>query len=623
MAIPIIRSLLLVFLISYACFGDEKNGDGGANLDFDPEALYEEALSLLSGKIGVAKDRNAAIELLKQAAAADFAEAYNLLGFLYIEGNGFFRSPRKGNRMFEKAAALNNASAQFNLGYSYRFGRGAAKDLDKAQEFFKRVVDPLEPHRINPAAFDLYRHAKGSAYYYLGGLYVSEDLLGKDYSKAIDYMTQAESLGNAGAATFLAVQYAIGKEVEKDSTKAEFYLDRYNLLSQNNVRLSINKTYFEGMDRDMDEFLKEMASSIADDLDEEVQRMKISFGVSLMSGEDEDIYDPKMAVRWLTLAEEDSADVRVRLAQLYYRGEGVEKDRKRARDLLERSLRKSVMASYNLGVMKINGEGGAADVEAGRELIEDAADRDLYVARLYLDEQGTLDYLSHEEAKSKCVEAVETQDIRALYSMGMRYLYGRGVDWDKQKARSLIEEAAKRSYAPAQYVLATQFVGVFDGIFTKKWITSSVEQGYLPAKHRMADWLSRGQYFKRDRGRAISMLEECVEEGYPKSMALLGKFYRDGEGVDKDLDRSLNLLERGAALEDPIATMYLAEAYLEGLAVEKNVERGFDLMVEASERGAINANFEVGELYAKRRSRRNELGGCCRLVSESGTFLSC
>ncbi len=594
-----LRSYSLIAVLTIACLAplamvDAQEAD---RVEEDSEALYTEALESLSKAAFLSGDRAHAISLLRKSAELGYMEAYNLLGFLYIEGNGLLRSPRKGNGMFAQAAALNNATAQYNLGYSYRFGRGVKGDLTEAERLFRLVIEPEEPHAISPEGYGVYRSVKGAAYYYLGDLYAGAEMGESNKERSIAYMKAADELGNSNAAMFLAIKYALGEGVEKNADDAERYLERYNLLSQNEFRLSISKTFFEGMDRDLDVFFEEMARSVADELDEEVTRMKVSFGVSLMSDPNADIYDPAMAARWLELAEEDSIPARVRLARLYYRGEGVERDSLRARELLESASDRNSMAAYNLGVLIASGEGAERWGEA-ETLFREAAEKDLFVAQRYLDDEGALEYLSFEEAKEQCIAAAQAGDFRAQYSYGIRLMYGWGVGADGNEARMWIEGAAREGYAPAQFVLATRFAGFFDGMFTKKWIGSSAEQGYLPARHQMAVWMLSGTYFKRDIEGAISLLRECVKDSYPESLTRLGMLYRTGLGVERDLDKSRRLLEAAVEAGDSIGLMRLAEVYRDGLGVDQDMERGLEMMIESADWGSINAHYLVGEMYS-------------------------
>ncbi|MEM9161171.1 MAG: hypothetical protein AAGB46_19165, partial [Verrucomicrobiota bacterium] len=123
------RFLLGAFIVATgSLLWAQKEPTLAAYEGFEAFELYDQGLRLLYGIDGVETNRAFAMELLKKAASEGFGPAYNLLGSQLLEGNGWFSSPRKANRMFEKGAALRDQQSLFNLAYSYRSGRGVKKD---------------------------------------------------------------------------------------------------------------------------------------------------------------------------------------------------------------------------------------------------------------------------------------------------------------------------------------------------------------------------------------------------------------------------------------------------------------------------------------------------------------
>nr|WP_281496010.1 caspase family protein [Marivita sp. S6314] len=80
-----------------------------------PEAQMELA-KLYEQGIGVQVDEARALELYQAAAAQDFADAINDLGFLHYQGGlGLRPNPTKALEFFERAAELRHPEAQFNF----------------------------------------------------------------------------------------------------------------------------------------------------------------------------------------------------------------------------------------------------------------------------------------------------------------------------------------------------------------------------------------------------------------------------------------------------------------------------------------------------------------------------
>ena len=80
-----------------------------------PEAQFELA-KLYERGTGVERDEPRALALYREAAAQDYADAINDLGFLHYQGGlGLPADPKKALRFFERAADLRHPQAQFNF----------------------------------------------------------------------------------------------------------------------------------------------------------------------------------------------------------------------------------------------------------------------------------------------------------------------------------------------------------------------------------------------------------------------------------------------------------------------------------------------------------------------------
>lgn len=80
-----------------------------------------------------------------KAAEQGYAEAQTSIGFSYLEGRGgFARDSQKALEWFQKAAAQGDVNGMNNIGTIYMYGDGVKRDLDKAEEWYKKAlkVDP-------------------------------------------------------------------------------------------------------------------------------------------------------------------------------------------------------------------------------------------------------------------------------------------------------------------------------------------------------------------------------------------------------------------------------------------------------------------------------------------------
>jgi TPR repeat protein len=105
-----------------------------------PEAQYELA-KLLEQGMGVDPDPARALDLYRQAAAQDFADAINDLGFLHYQGAlGLPQDPDRALQLFERAADLRHPQAMFNFAALIDDGLVPGKGPDEAARYLYQAV---------------------------------------------------------------------------------------------------------------------------------------------------------------------------------------------------------------------------------------------------------------------------------------------------------------------------------------------------------------------------------------------------------------------------------------------------------------------------------------------------
>ena len=81
-------------------------------------------------------DYSTALRVFRQLADQGEAEAQNILGIMYDQGQGVTQDYTEGTRWYRKAAEQGNTNAQYNLGIMYDNGRGVAQDYVQAHMWF-------------------------------------------------------------------------------------------------------------------------------------------------------------------------------------------------------------------------------------------------------------------------------------------------------------------------------------------------------------------------------------------------------------------------------------------------------------------------------------------------------
>ena len=94
----------------------------------------------------VTQDYAKAMENYEKAAALDNASAMNRIGVLYGEGKGVEQDSNKAREYYEQAAEQNNSDAMQNIGYYYHKGLGGLEqDYAKALEWYRLAAQANYP----------------------------------------------------------------------------------------------------------------------------------------------------------------------------------------------------------------------------------------------------------------------------------------------------------------------------------------------------------------------------------------------------------------------------------------------------------------------------------------------
>lgn len=189
----------------------------------------------------LAGDYEAALTVLRPAAEAGDANAQNILGAAYDDGNGVEQDHDLARQWWERAAAQDFSKALFNLGEFWLHGRpGFAPDYDKAGALFERAMEQDNADAIGNLgymyelglgrevdygrAFELYTRASDLGAIFatgnLGSLYAQGRGVGTDFAKAYELISRAAAGGDALSFNNLAVMYEKGYHVQPNPVVA-------------------------------------------------------------------------------------------------------------------------------------------------------------------------------------------------------------------------------------------------------------------------------------------------------------------------------------------------------------------------------------------------------------------
>ena len=189
-------------------------------------------------------------------------------------------------------------------------------------------------------------------------------------------------------------------------------------------------------------------------------------------------------------AGEGISECQSRLGFLYFYGEGVEIDRARGFQLLERAYRKKYPeAEYFFGGLFMIGLGSLIpkDLRKGLGLIKKAArkgipDANAKLGYIYFSGEYGIEK-DYQEARYWYEQAAKLNHLSGYYNLGLIYQNGLGVEKDVHKAVFWHEKAVKQGYPESQYELGRLYLYSIPGKEKEgsDLIFQAADKGFEPA----------------------------------------------------------------------------------------------------------------------------------------------
>ncbi|MBF0183751.1 MAG: SEL1-like repeat protein [Magnetococcales bacterium] len=148
------------------------------------------------------------------------------------------------------------------------------------------------------------------------------------------------------------------------------------------------------------------------------------------------------------------------------------------------------------------------------------------------------------------MERADTGEVTSQWQLGMRYLEGRGVKQDYQKAEEWLRRAAEQGLARAQYRLGRMYdrgEGVaVDAAGAAAWYRKAAEQNFVPAQNNLGNLYRDGKGVEQDHAAAVSWYRKAAEAGDASAQANLSAMYANGHGVEQDSEQAAQWLQKSA-----------------------------------------------------------------------------
>ena len=311
--------------------------------------------------LGVKKDSKKATYFQEMAAKGGHVDSQFALGLYYLNN----KQADKAVEWFKKSAAQGNVGAIYYYGYLLFNGMGIAQDKANGIKYLALASKKGFP----------------TADYQLGVIYRDGNGVEKSAEKAFEYMKKAALKGNADAKWNLSTMYLNGEGTAVDYYFAAQWLAEVALSTHKNEANALlqedNEGPFSLYLMGLRKFFigKDYASAI--EYFKKVEKTKNIEGTTMLAmcyaNKDYVKQNLKKAVKILTKASASSPVACYYLSSMYEKGEGVDKDDKKAVELLENAANVGIAyAACKLGDRYMIGDGVPKDFSKAAVLYLDA-----------------------------------------------------------------------------------------------------------------------------------------------------------------------------------------------------------------------------------------------------------
>lgn len=501
---------------------------------------------------GVPVDIKKGLFYSTKAADLGYAKSATRLGDHYLRNN----DPRCIT-WYERAFECGEASAAFQLFSIFRDGIVAENNTDKQREWLKKGAE----------AGDVDCQLAYACEFLPGGM------CEQDYSLALKWMLSAAENGSGTAMNNLAIMYTKGEGVEKNydigqewaikaaqhgdagqlRRYAAYYQDGDGFLPHSPEKA--NELFRIGADAGDSDCMLLLGRNylqgrgIAADIEEAIHlfekagRQGNKIGLDTLKAIGPQFYGEDAPTKYYEVVKDGADDGYYQCMVQAYKclasGDGVEKNEAEALVYLEK---------------------------AANDKYKEAL---FYLGNLYLD--GKIVQEPNLQKAAELFETIVSQGdsdaITAAAQRNLAFMYkdGAGVSEDKNKAISLLEDAANN--------------GNIDAL---------IKAGLA---HDDGGWANLNY------DKAVSYYTQLADVDNTVGITCLGVMYEKGHGVEQNYSKAVELYEKAANLGDSRAMTNLALLYQDGKGVEQNPEMTTKLLISAADKGYDAAQVLLGANY--------------------------
>ncbi len=581
--------------------------------------------------VGVKYDIKRTLDLWQEAASLGSKKAMYELGSSYITGVGQDIDINEGIKYLEKSAYRGNNNSMELLANIYSGSFGANPDQEKRFKWLNMAAKTTR--------------TSGKTLYMLGELYEKGKGVKKNQSLAFKYYTKSASKNNRKAIIKLGEAYRYGIGVKQAPTKALRYYRLASSMGSNDAALEMVRTYECGIGKQinhtkallwqnralyrgsiktlLDESKKLSSSNNSDDINESIRLLKkavrlksrkamIYLGLAYLSGDiikkDKKKADELFA-RAINIGDKQSEGL-LTLADLYIKGEGLEKNNEKGIEYLKKALisknsKENKALYFEVGKLYLRGRITKRDTDKGIEYLKKASELGslnamIVMAKFYAEKSDTF-----KESLYWYKRAAENGSMKAMLSLSEIYFKGKLTKKNNSNAKKWLEQAIKLYPCKTNdilYVAKLFWKGAAGDNQKNKaeyWLTKATSSNITDSKNMVA--LSEalmegyGGTIKIDDG--ISWLLKSTKLNNGKAARKLGQIYMYGKyNQDINTEKAIAWFNKGAESGDTKAMLELSNAYLSGFGIKESHKEAIKWLIQAKKLGDREASTKLKNL---------------------------
>ena len=382
---------------------------------------------------------------------------------------------------------------------------------------------------------------------------------------------------------------------------------------------------------------------------------------------DEELKDTEKGLFYLDKAiEQEYPDAYITKANIYYTGNGVEKDIDQSAAMLKIAIDKGEgEAAYRLGKLYEEGElnGGESDYATALQYYEKAAElNNIYgiemAGRYHL--VGYAGEANPEKALEYYNKGVEMGSAYCMVELSLMYDSGNGVEADPQKTFEFASMAAQREYPYAYFLVGRCYrheIGTEeDPDKAIHYLQLAADNQVAKGETELAVCYEEGYGVEPDNKKALEYMLRAAEQEYAYAQYKVGYYYMYGldDDVPADNAEGLKWFLKAAEQEYPYAFLEIGNYYLYdydeiseeakaypyyqkaaeqgyvnqgmgdclnyGLGVEENEPEAFKYYLKAAEDGYARAMYSVASCYYYGTGTKENMQEAFRWFSDAATY---